>query len=170
MHELGGGIAITVMLLCPLALATIANAIVSVLADRGVVARMYFDDLVTLSSGKEKTIKDHKMVKALLRDLGLPEAPEKAQPPAQKVRWLGIDIDASNMTLSIPPDKVSANLEVVDKYRRHRSMSSKELQSLIGLLILVAKCVPPARLFVSRLLEALRDMHGKHININSQMK
>lgn len=98
---------------------TVANAIVSVLADRGVVARMYLDDIVTLSPGREKALRDHQVVKDLLEELGLPEAVDKAQPPAQKLRWLGIDIDGRNMTLSIPYQKVTQTLQVVERAAIH---------------------------------------------------
>ena len=72
------------------------------------------------------------------------------------VRWLGIQVDAANMTLSIPHDKVRAALDVVNKYIGAKSLSKRQLQSLIGTLVHVAKCVEPARIFISRLLQALR--------------
>lgn len=149
---------------------TVANAIVCVLAGRGVVARMYLDDIIVISDSWEKAKRDHQAVKDLLLELGLPEAKEKAQPPAQVVRWLGINIDAKNMRLSIPAQKVSETLEVIKKLRNRRSMSRRELQSVIGRLIHIAKCVSPARLFVSRLLDGLREMNGNFVNINAEMK
>lgn len=90
---------------------------------------MYLDDLIRLSPGLDKAREDHKIVKDLLHELGLPEAQEKSQPLAQVIRWLGIQIDAKNMRLSIPIDKVRDTLGVVNKYRNRRSMSRKELQS-----------------------------------------
>ena len=51
-----------------------------------------------------------------------------------------------------------------------RSISRKNLQSVLGRLLYVAKCIRPARLFVSRLLEQLRGAKRPHININSSMR
>lgn len=73
------------------------------------------------------------------------------------------------MTLSIPA-KINKRLEVVKKYKARRSMSKKELQSVIGKLVHVAKCVPPARLFISCLLEALREAKKKYIKVSGDMK
>ena len=42
--------------------------------------------------------------------------------------------------------------------------------SLLGHLVHVAKCVRPARLFIARILEALREAKGKYININADMR
>lgn len=74
------------------------------------------------------------------------------------------------MTVSIPQGKVDDTLAAVSKYKKRRSMSKKELQSIIGRLIHIAKCVPPARLFVSRLLDALRAAERKYIKITPDMK
>ena len=49
-------------------------------------------------------------------------------------------------------------------------MSVEQLQSLIGSLLHVARCVPPARLFVGRLLHALRDSKDYYLNVTSDMR
>lgn len=72
--------------------------------------------------------------------------------------------------MSIPETKVSETLIAVAKYRKRRSMLKKELQSVIGRLIHIAKCVAPARLFVSRLLDALREAKKKYVKITTEMK
>lgn len=133
---------------------SVANAIAGVLASEGIVAYMYLDDLITISRTKEEAVVHHNRVLELLGYLGLPIAEEKLQTPAGVVEWLGITINARQMTLSIPAKKISETLDMVKKYRSRRSMSRRELQSVIGKLVHVAKCVPPARLFISRLLEA----------------
>ena len=66
------------------------------------------------------------------------------------------------MSLSIPADKVREVLEYVERCKSARSLHCKQLQSLIGKLMHLAKCVPPARVFMSRIIEALRDMKGAH--------
>lgn len=149
---------------------TIANALVDVLESNGIYARVYLDDLVCVAPSKEKAEKDYRFIKHLLETLGLPEADDKSQSPAPTVDWLGVHIDAPNMRVSIPKEKVDEVLAVVGKYKKKRSSTVKELQSVIGKLVHVAKCVPPARLFVSRLLDGLRNAKGRYININSCMK
>lgn len=149
---------------------SVANAITEVLGREGIVARMYLDDLITLSPDKETAIMHHNQVLQLLEKLGLPVAIEKIQPPSRAVEWLGININTDDMTLSIPRAKIEETLQVVSKYRKRRSMSNKDLQSVVGRLVHIAKCVQPARLFISRLLEALRDAPKRYVKVSSEMK
>ena len=149
---------------------TVANAIVDILATRGVKSFMYLDDLVIVSHDRHTAQRDFQAARQLLRDLALPEATDKAQEPAQVIRWLGININTTEMSLSIPEDKLRQVLETVRKYEKARSVSKKTLQSILGLLLHVAKCVRPARLFVSRLLEALRAATGTYVNVNADMR
>ena len=149
---------------------TIAGVIVDILAVRGIKSYMYLDDLILVSPNREKANSDFEVARNLLRDLNLPEAVDKAQPPATKVKWLGVNIDTQEMTLSIPQDKINEVLEKVSKFTKAKSMTKRQLQSILGQLLHVAKCVRPARLFVSRLLDKLRETKGLHLNVNADMR
>lgn len=147
----------------------VADSIVNHLATRGIFAKMYLDDIVILSESFHKAVEDFNATRDLISSLGLPEAVEKAQPPAKAVQWLGVLIDAESMTISIPQSKIDEIITKVSSHVSKKSMTKKQLQSVIGSLVHVAKCVAPGRLFVSRLLDALRGMK-KYININSDMR
>ena len=149
---------------------TVANVIVDILGARGIKAYMYLDNLILISSDRNQADRDFDTARQLLRDLALPEAPKKAQPPTTRIKWLGVVIDTMEKSLSIPEDKLSEVLEQVNRYARAKSMTKKQLQSILGQLLHVAKCVHPARTFISRLLEALRAAKGTYININADMK
>ena len=149
---------------------TAANAIVDILAARGVKAFMYLDDIILISPDRSKAEADFDTARRLLRQLSLPEAEAKAQAPATKVKWLGVNIDTVEMSLAIPEEKITQVLSQVSRYASARSMTKKNLQSILGQLIHVAKCVRPARLFVARLLEALRACTGTYINVNADMR
>ena len=148
---------------------TVANAIVDMLVKKGIKAYMYLDDIIILSD-REQANQQYQQARALLKDLTLPEATEKSQAPSTRVKWLGVLIDTEEMSLSIPPEKIQEVLDHVSRYVKARSMTKKQLQSVLGQLLHVAKCVRPARLFVSRLLETLRQAKGRHINVNADMR
>ena len=149
----------------------VANIIIRLLANEGILGFMYLDDLIVLSPDESSSWKHYHRARHLLEELGLPEAEDKSQPPAPAVRWLGIDIDTTAMTLSIPTDKVNDILTVVDRYRHCKSITRQQLQSLIGKLMHLAKCVEPARAFMSRILDTLRDMgHAHYTRVNDQMR
>lgn len=148
----------------------VAEAIVWMLAQRGVTARMYLDDIITISPTKQRAVRDLEIVQKLLADLGLPEAIDKVQHPDTSVTWLGVNIDSVAMTLSIPQQKLREVQIAVKNALKCKAITKKHLQSLLGRLLHVAKCIKPARLFVSRLLEALRNAKGRYIRVNQDMK
>ena len=148
----------------------VAQAIVHMLAKKGIVAFMYLDDMIVVSPDEPTACTQYKQARALLDELGLPEAISKAQPPAPSVKWLGIQIDAAAGTLSVPNDKIQQVIQYAEKHMSKRSISRKDLQSVLGRLLYIAKCIRPARLFVSRLLEQLRGAKRQHINIDSSMR
>ena len=149
----------------------IANVITRLLRDEGITALMYLDDVIVVAPDAEVANVHFDRVRTLLAELGLPEAVDKAKPPSTSVRWLGIDIDAAEMSLSIPHDKVQEALYAVRSQVTARSINKKQLQSLIGRLVHVAKCVEPARIFISHLLEALRAFGDRHyIKVTEDMR
>ena len=148
----------------------VADAIVAILADKGVEAFMYLDDMIVVAPDQKTAIAHYAVARELLEELGLPEAADKAQPPAPAVTWLGIVIDARAGTLSVPRDKLRQVVQYATHFMNRRSISRKDLQSVLGRLLYIAKCIRPARLFVSRLLEQLRGAKRPHININASMR
>ena len=149
----------------------VANFITRVLRSEGIIAIMYLDDVIVISPDRTIADTQYARVRELLAELGLPEAVDKAQPPAQAVRWLGVDIDAVNMSLSIPNDKLKEVMLAVDRYHNARSINKRQLQSLVGKLVNVAKCVDPARAFIARLLDALRAFGDRQfIKVTQEMR
>ena len=148
----------------------VAEGIVGILRGEGIICHMYLDDLVLLSPNRDRADLDYARATQLLEELGLPQAKDKAQKPSTSARWLGVIIDTANMTIAVPPDKLAETLDQVCRIVKKRSISKKMLQSILGKLLHIAKCVRPARLYVSKLLEALRQMKGYYINVNAEMK
>ena len=149
----------------------VANFITRVLRSEGIIAIMYLDDVIVISPDRTIADTQYARVRELLAELGLPEAVDKAQPPAQAVHWLGVDIDAVNMSLSMPNDKLKEVMLAVDRYHNARSINKRQLQSLVGKLVNVAKCVDPARAFIARLLDALRAFGDRQfIKVTQEMR
>ena len=149
----------------------VANFIMSILEREGIKGAMYLDDIIVVAPDGDTARSQYERVTQLLAELGLPEAEHKSQPPSPIVTWLGIDIDAANMTLSIPQQKVHEIVHCVSKVKAAASVHKRQLQSLIGKLMHLAKCVEPARIFMARLLAALRDMGDRwYTKVSDSMK
>ena len=98
----------------------------------------------------------------LLQHLGLPSNEKKVEPPSHKILCLGIEIDAKRGTLSIPVDKLQKITKTCHVWVHKHRATRHQVQRLVGHLIYIHKCIPPARLFVNRILCTLRSMptHG----------
>ena len=94
---------------------------------------------------------------AVLLQAGAEEAAEKASPPACQMIALGIMFDTVNLTLTITPDRLQEIAQILEDWGERRSASRHDLQVLLGKLQFAACCVRPGRIFVSRLLNFLRQ-------------
>ena len=76
------------------------------------------------------------------------------------------------MILYLPIRKVVLGLAQIknmcEKWRYKKSCSRTQLQSLLGSLLYITKCVRPARSFLNRMLQVLREnAHGSNFLLSS---
>ena len=110
-------------------------------------------------------------LKSLLQELRVPLSASKLTPPTTNMVCLGIQIDSEKETLAIPFEKISQIIQKCRETLKMRNISKKGLQSLLGLLLFLHKAVKPARIFVNRLLQTLREnFQKKFIQVDENMK
>ena len=148
----------------------VANMITRILGEEGIRAKMYLDDLIVVAETKEEAGAQYQRVKALFKELGLPEAEDKVQVPSTNVRWLGIEICSVSMSLSIPEDKLHQVRLEVERCKSKRTIHRKLYASLLGRLLYVAKCVVPARVFMSRMLQAYREAKSWFVRVTPDVR
>ena len=119
----------------------------------------YIDDLIYIGLPSEIQ-NSFQFLTTLLQQLGLDISTKKLVPPATSVVCLGILIDSVNKTVSIPPDKLSQINATCRDWNDRTYCSKKDLQSLLGSLLYITKCVKSARYFLNRMLQLLRDNHN----------
>ena len=128
----------------------------------------YIDDLIYI--GLPSEIQDsYQFLLKLLQNLGLDISVSKLVSPSTSVICLGILVDTINKTISIPEQKLQEIKDTCRKWASKTYCSKTELQSLLGLLLYITKCVKPARFFLNRMLQLLRDNHAvKKILLNRE--
>ena len=135
----------------------ISDSIRFIMAKNGHNALLnYIDDLIycgLLSNINQS----YEFLLNLLQDLGLDISYKKLCPPDTKVICLGILFNTVDRTISIPTDKLSEIVKVCDDWSDKKTVTKNQLQSLLGLLLYISKCVKPARFFLNRMLQLLRD-------------
>ena len=152
------------------AMQMVADFIVRALAAKGATAHMYLDDVILISPTKEIAEAQYAATLDLLQGLGLQVALKKLQPPAPQVKWLGINIDVVENTLCIPASKLAQIRLSMATASRRKAITRRNLQRLIGLANHVAKVVRAARVFVCRLLAALRAATTNYIKVTPHMR
>ena len=152
------------------AMQSVAKYIVRALGARGMTAFMYLDDIIIIEGAYETTKRHYEQTLAFLGALGLQVAPHKLQPPSSAVTWLGVHIDMCHNTLSIPDAKIAEIHKCLAAAARQPSISVRHMQSILGSINHIAKVVRAARIFISRLLAALRAAREDTIIITSAVK
>ena len=129
----------------------VADVIRYIMNQKGFQVFAYIDDFI-LVNPKHKAREAFDTLYNLLTELGLPMNEDKTVPPSSKLTYLGINIDIPNNTLSIDSDKVQAIHDVCANMITKKFITERQMQSLLGKLLYLHKCVKPARIFVNCIL------------------
>ena len=92
-----------------------------------------------------------------MRKLGLVISEEKLFAPHKCIPCLGIDVNIETEIIFIPGAKLTEIVALCKAWSQKTRAYKRELQSLIGSLLYIHKCVRPARLFVNTILATLRE-------------
>ena len=105
----------------------------------------------------------------LLQQLGLEISRKKLVAPCTTAICLGILVDWVNRTISIPDEKLKEIVEICKVWHSKSTCTKTQLQSLLGSLLYITKCVRPAQFFLNRMLQVLRDGHAlKRIQLTKE--
>jgi len=145
----------------------VTKSVCFMLSQAGCLVLSYLDDFMGISA--LGTADQHYALSgSLLQALGLQETPQKACPPSTQVTCLGVLFDTTNFTMSVTPARLQELQDVLlPPWLTKKSTTKTELQSLIGKLAFVCKCVRPGHLFLSRILNTLHSLHRNHHRITS---
>ena len=124
----------------------------------------YVDDLGGVESEEKRAKEAFEKLGWLLGDLGLGESEKKAEAPSTKMTYLGVLFNSVEMTMAVPPEKITEIKAEIGKWVWRTTISKKELQSLLGKFFWVAKVVKYARAFMGRLLSQLRSLASQKDN------
>ena len=140
----------------------VTNAVCFKLSRVGCNVLGYLDDFFGISALRA-AFDDYALIGWLLQALGLQESSHKACPQSARVTCLGVLFDTINYTMSVTPDRLlDLQTDLLPKWLTKKSVTKSELQSLIGKLAFVSKCVRPGRLHLIRILDTLRSLQRNH--------
>ena len=142
----------------------ITSAVVFIFSKHGFFAVNYLDDLGSAET-EERAQQAFEKLRDIIRLFGLKEAVDKAASPSTLMVFLGLLINSIDLTITIPPRKLEEILQEVRKWRNKTTASLKEVQILAGQLNFACKCVRSGRVYLSRILNFLREFNNSKSKI-----
>ena len=148
----------------------LSDAVRHFMRQKGHQVTNYIDDVIghaTVSQAGPA----FQILKDLLLELGFALSDKKMVPPTTKCVCLGIELDTETFTAAIPPDKLEKISKMCLQWQDKVKCRKRELQSLLGSLLYISKCVHSSRPFLNRMLDLLRALH-KHelVTLNVDFK
>ena len=134
----------------------VTDVIRHIMASKGVTVFNYIDDVICVHA-RRNAHEEFNLLHSLFEFLGLPMNPHKVQSPTTELTCMGIQINVVDGVAFVPQHKCTEILDACRLYLTKRRITRKQLQSLLGKLLYLHRCVRPARTFVNRLLNKLRQ-------------
>ncbi|CAH3140934.1 unnamed protein product [Pocillopora meandrina] len=103
-------------------------------------------------------------------DLSWPS--EKACPPSPVMICLSVELNTDALTLSVSPGRLCELEQLLEQWIHKRTAAKAALQSLVGKLIFISKCVRQSRIFIARILILLRKglFNHHHVNLTAESR
>ena len=138
----------------------LSDAVHRIMRQRNYDVMNYIDDILGIDV-PSKIDASFDALQHLLKDLGFEISTKKLVQPTTSMNCLGIIVDTIHFTLVIPDKKLAEILNMCDAWHQKMHCDKCQLQSFLGSLLYVTKCVRISRFFLNRLLEFLRSMEDK---------
>ena len=138
----------------------LSDALHHIMHKKGYDVMNYIDDILGIDI-PSKIDASFDTLQSLFRDLGFEISVKKLIAPTTSMNCLGIMVDTTNFTLAIPQAKMQEILQTCDQWRHKNYCDKRQLQSLLGSLLYVTKCVRTFRFFLNQLLDFLRSIEDK---------
>ena len=138
-----------------------SDAVRYVMRQNGFEVINYIDDFLGVGVPSDAR-RSFEKLHDVMTSLGLTISAKKLVPPTTQAVCLGILIDTIKGTVAIPEDKLSQVRNMVNEWSMKTSCTKRQLQSLLGSLLYIHKCVKPARCFLNRMLHVLRQAQNPH--------
>jgi len=102
--------------------------------------------------------------------LKAPVVASKTIGPSQEIEFMGIVLDSIRMEARLLQDKISRTYDMLNSFKKHRSVCLVELQSLIGTLQFACKVVVPSRTFLQRAIYLTKGVPSRfhHNRLNKE--
>ncbi len=150
--------------LSPFLFNLLTQAVRHIIADQGGfplrMLTVYLDDFWLAADSRAECQRMLLITINILRRLGFLIAWDKVVGPTRRLTFLGIEICTETMTTTLPHDKLVQFRSLIVATLQRRSMSKRQLQSLIGKLNWITRCVYGGRTFLRRFINVAQSLRA----------
>ena len=148
----------------------ISDLVHFLMAKRGFIVHNYIDDIYAVAH-KDSADEAFATLKDILHNIGLPLNDNKVFAPCTTLNIMGIVVDIQTRTFSITPEKMREISHTCIQFFLRDRFTKRELQSLLGKLLYISRCVTGSRRFLNRMLCTLRKNHNsKNIHPDTEFR
>ena len=123
----------------------------------------YLDDFLFMGPLSDNTTQQSLQIALqTCEQVGFPVAHRKTVNPTQRLAFLGIEIDTTAGTLSLPSEKLRRLRTLLAEWQDRRAAKKRDLLSLLGHLSHASTVVRPGRIFVRHLIDASTQAGAPH--------
>ena len=122
---------------------------------------VYLDDFLLLAPSASVCQAAQATLLKLLRTLGFQISWTKVIDPAQRIIFLGIELDSLDMCLRLPSAKLHQLRQELADFSQRRRATKRQLQSLTGKLNWAAAVVFGGRVFLRRIINLTNTLRNK---------
>ena len=133
------------------------NSIRFIVNNWGYFLMNYLDDFMG-AEHKDRVQKAFPEVMGLLRRIRVGISDSKTVEPTTCIEALGVWLDSESQIMTITGERLNEIMNILEQWRYKRTFYRRELQSLVGKLQFVSKCVRTGRV---RLLKTMRGLEDK---------
>ena len=136
----------------PWAFSRLMRPIKSFLRKWGVTVSSFIDDFLNLASTRDLAKQHTFWTKSVLTWLGFSIEKKSQQTPTQVIEYLGVEINFKELTMALPTEKVDKILSLTRQSIGSASVTRRELESLVGLLLFGHKMMPLGRMHINKVI------------------
>lgn len=119
---------------------------------------VYLDDFFVTGSTLNHCQRAFDTLYNLLCDLGFSISNRKVVPPTQRLTFLGVQLDTTDCTMTLPKDKLKECHNVILSFQNKSRVTKKQLQKLAGKLNWACRVVYGGRTFLRRIINTINGL------------
>ena len=131
----------------------------------------YLDDYFFCNKEEDLCTRDFKRFQQVCEHIGMPIAHEKSEGPAQRLSFLGLELDSEAEQVKIPISKIQRAASWILRMLEGKKTKVKYFQRITGYLNFLTNAIPQARAFIRKMYDAMGGLPDHyHLTISYEIR